>query len=133
MRKFIFVFILISLIYIAFNSPCSDKKLETSNNESTNTINPTNTETENTDTTTSEENKEQNQGQQDAGAGTGTGTGDNRRLDLTQNDCKDLKTEDDEKYQCRVSSDGKKCEEVKKENSKIVFLSLTILIFLFLF
>ena len=53
--------------------------------------------------------------------------------ELSQEDCKKLKTSDDDKYQCAVSSDKKKCEEVKKENSEVLVLSLTILLFLFLF
>ena len=128
MRKFIFVFILISLIYIAFSSPCTDKKSETNNNGSTNTTNPTNiTNPTNTTNTTNTTNADPTP------AGDNQGTPGRRRLDLTPNDCKDLKTKDDEKYQCVLSDDKQKCEEVKKENSKILFLSLTILIFLFLF
>ena len=42
---------------------------------------------------------------------------------LDNEDCKSLKTEDDNKYQCVVSSDHKKCEEVLKENSSRLFLS----------
>ena len=53
--------------------------------------------------------------------------------ELSQEDCKKLKTSDDDKYQCAVSSDKKKYEEVKKENSEVLVLSLTILLFLFLF
>ena len=54
--------------------------------------------------------------------------------ELSQEDCKKLRTSDDDKYQCVVSSDKKKCEEVKKENSEVLLvLSLTILLFLFLF
>ena len=45
-----------------------------------------------------------------------------RRL-LDNEDCKSLKTADDNKYQCVVSSDGKRCEEVAKENSSRLFLS----------
>ena len=51
--------------------------------------------------------------------------------DLTDNDCKDLKTSDDNKYKCVVSSDKSKCEEVSKESSLGFNLSYTILNLLF--
>ena len=53
-----------------------------------------------------------------------TQSGSRRLAELLDNeDCKSLKTEDDNKYQCVVSSDHKKCEEVLKENSSRLFLS----------
>ena len=52
---------------------------------------------------------------------------------LDAEDCKSLKTEDDDKYQCVVSSDRKKCEEVAKENSSRLFLSFIFAIIFIIF
>ena len=69
------------------------------------------------------------------GAGEGVGEGDRRRLNdlLDEDDCKKLKTQDDNRYQCVASSDRKSCQEVEKEGSKILYLSFYfILIFIIL-
>ena len=47
---------------------------------------------------------------------------------LTNDDCKNLKTSDDSKYQCVVKADKTGCEEVDKESSKILYLSFSFLI-----
>ena len=47
---------------------------------------------------------------------------------LTNDDCKNLKTSDDSKYQCAVKADKTGCEEVDKESSKILYLSFSFLI-----
>ena len=52
---------------------------------------------------------------------------------LDTEDCKSLKTEDDDKYQCVVSSDRKRCEEVAKENSSRLFLSFIFAIIFIIF
>ena len=117
MRKFILAFLLISLIYIAYcaDSECTKKEIET---------NTTNDENDNTGGSAG------NNGDNPGGAAPET----RRRMEgLSQEDCKKLRTSDDDKYQCVVSSDKKKCEEVKKENSEVLVLSLTVLRFLFLF
>ena len=51
---------------------------------------------------------------------------------LTDNDCKKLRTIDDKKYQCVLSSDKSKCEEIEKESSRLLYLSLSFLIILFI-
>ena len=51
---------------------------------------------------------------------------------LTDNDCKKLRTIDDKKYQCALSSDKSKCEEIEKESSRLLYLSLSFLIILFI-
>ena len=52
-----------------------------------------------------------------------------RRLssELTENDCKNLKTSDDNKYKCVINSSKTKCEEVSKEGSNSLKLSFAIL------
>ena len=58
---------------------------------------------------------------------------DGRRLSLLTNDnCKGLDTQDNNKYQCVVSEDQTQCVEVKKENSNSLKLSCFPIIFLFL-
>ena len=52
---------------------------------------------------------------------------------LDTEDCKSLKTQDDDKYQCVVSSDRKRCEEVAKENSSRLFLSFIFAIIFIIF
>ena len=131
MRKFILAFLLISLIYIAYcaDSECTKKKIGTITNE------------ENDNKQTSGSNKENQNGDSNGGSSgdsngdsNGGSSGERRRMEeLSQEDCKKLETSDDDKYQCVVSSDKKKCEEVKKENSEVLVLSLTVLLFLFLF
>ena len=58
----------------------------------------------------------------------------NRRLlsQLTENDCKNLKTSNDNKYQCILSSDKSKCLEDEKNISYHIKLSFVILSILFL-
>ena len=56
-----------------------------------------------------------------------------RRLSLLTNDnCKGLDTQDNDKYKCVVSEDQTQCIEVKKENSNSLKLSAFSIIFLFL-
>ena len=64
----------------------------------------------------------------------GPDPGGRRVLDvLNEDDCKNLKTQDDNKYQCVVSSDRSRCQEVEKEGSKILYLSFPLaLIFIIL-
>lgn len=52
-----------------------------------------------------------------------------RRLssELTENECNKAKTSDDTKYKCVLKSTKTECEEVSKENSASLKLSLTIL------
>ncbi len=56
-----------------------------------------------------------------------------RKLSLLTNDnCKGLDTQDNDKYQCVVSEDQTQYVEVKKENSNNLKLSAFSIIFLFL-
>ena len=57
-----------------------------------------------------------------------------RRLanEVTEKDCKDLETSNNEKYQCVLKSDHKGCEEISKEWANKLRISLSILIFLFI-
>ena len=65
--------------------------------------------------------------------GGGNSPGDRRLLSqLTENDCKNLKTSNDNKYQCILSSDKSKCLEDEKSISYHIKLSFVILSILFL-
>ena len=57
-----------------------------------------------------------------------------RRLanEVTEKDCKDLETSNNEKYKCVLKSDHKGCEEISKEWANKLRISLSILIFLFI-
>ena len=65
--------------------------------------------------------------------GGGDSPGDRRLLSqLTENDCKNLKTSNDNKYQCILSSDKSKCLEDEKNISYHIKLSFVIFSILFL-
>lgn len=51
---------------------------------------------------------------------------------ITNDECKKLSTQDDDKYQCVIKSDKSGCEEVSKEEAKIYKISFIILMLLFL-
>ena len=129
--KIIFTsFLFLLIISSALNSDCTDKKATDSpTSSSTDSGNPSGpSQPASTDDSS---NNEENPSEEGTEEDTDTDT-DTTRLrilsSLTDDDCKNLKTSDDKKYQCVVSSDKSKCEEVEKESSSLLYLSLTYLI-----
>ena len=122
--KIIFAYFLFLLIISsALSSECTEKKISDSS-----------ASTDNSGENEGQSGQEGN-GSDDADDSDDT-TSDENRLrvlsSLTDDDCKKLKTSDDKKYQCVASSDKSKCEEVEKESSSLLYLSLSFLIILFI-
>ena len=128
--KIIFTsFLFLLIISSALNSDCTDKKATDSpTSSSTDSGNPSGPSqpASTDDSGNNEENPSDDETEE------GDEITDTTRLrilsSLTDDDCKNLKTNDDKKYQCVVSSDKSKCEEVEKESSSLLYLSLTYLI-----
>ena len=122
--KIIFTYFLILLIISsALSSECTEKKISDS---------PASTDNSGND---EDQSGQEGTSSDDADDSDDT-TSDENRLRvlsaLTDNDCKNLKTSDDKKYQCVVSSDKSQCEEVEKESSSLLYLPLSFLIILFI-
>ena len=149
MKRIFCIFLLILIINSILSSDCTNKIANSQSDTSTENLNPT--QIVNTDSTkpasepttkpvaeptaTEAPNNEETPNNQETPNNEETPNNGNRRiLDvLNENDCKNLRTQDDNKYQCVVSSDHSRCVEVEKEGSKLLYLSFPlVLIFIIL-
>ena len=140
MKRIFCIFLLILIINSIFSSDCTNKIANNKSETSTENISPTqiaNTDSTNPPATGATTPAEPANPPADTTtpAEANSPEEDRRRvLDvLNEDDCKNLKTQDDNKYQCVVSSDRSRCQEVEKEGSKILYLSFPLaLIFIIL-
>ena len=152
MKRALYVFLLFLVINSVFSSECTNKKATIQNETSSDTTissqiatttpgsqatESTTTTSSATESTTQAETESTTQAETDTTTQTETEaieedneeetTEDRRRRRILQllneDDCKNLKTQDDNKYQCVVNSQHTECEEVEKEGSNILYLS----------
>ena len=142
MKKISFVVLLIILIVNAFSSDCTDKTINSNIVPTSQVASGTQSGDESGQTSQSQSGNDNQQevasseidsdSKSETSDSSSTQAAEGRRLrllnSLTNDDCKNLKTSDDSKYQCAVKADKTGCEEVDKESSKILYLSFSFLI-----
>ena len=141
-KVFLFIFLLFSIIAHVLASECTEKKINIESEATDNTQEPTEGNTQeatggNTQEATGGNTQEATGGNTQEATGGNTQEANNvnssgrRMLNiLTNEDCKKLKTQDDDKYQCVVKSNNLECIEVEKESSFGLKFSLSIILFL---